>query len=324
MPSSPSIPATQPPFREQDQLVSARDGFQAGTAGYTIPSQPLLSTAPRQPVVDFLRRDMVPMKLNRLAPHLWMCSQPSYTNIPALHLHTIHGRAVIVAEEPDLHLVWSNGRIFMKPLPAYLLSHPFWTQFLLGDNSQDIEDVRASALGLLRSYALCIQHESDLRMAHEHHLIPPDVTLRQWCTFAKSFNTITDEEVSPRYHYGKIQLTRLHWLVRVCMGELNYYYIDGGYGESFARYYGPLLFVFGILSVVLSAFQVGMAVEQLHSLEWTVFWSASRWFSIVSLSVSAFVALYLVVSFVVKSLDEMLWAARAQFRARLRLKRNIA
>ena len=97
---------------------------------------------------------------------------------------------------------------------------------------------------------------------------------------------------------------------------MNYYYLDGGYGESFTRYYGPLLFVFGTLSVLLSAMQVGMAVEQIESREWTAFWGACRWFSVVSLCGLAVVAVFLLGLFVVKSGDELLWAVRAQFRAR--------
>ena len=144
--------------------------------------------------------------------------------------------------------------------------------------------------------------------------------MEQWCEFSSSFNTITNDDVAPRYRYGKLQLSRLHWLVRIHLQELNYYYIDGGYGDSFARYYGPPLFIFGILSVLLSAMQVGMAVEQLQSRDWIAFWAVCRWFSVVSLTLCALVTFYLVLSFIIKSLDELMWAARAQYRARPRLK----
>ncbi|KAL9598158.1 MAG: hypothetical protein Q9219_004655 [cf. Caloplaca sp. 3 TL-2023] len=142
--------------------------------------------------------------------------------------------------------------------------------------------IRHAGMGLLRSYFYCIRHETDLRVAQQDnlHLVPAGVTWQQWCAFSATFDAIDNWEVSPRYRYGKLQLSRLHWLVRIRLRELNYYYIDGGYGESFARYYGPLLFVFGILSVLLSAMQVGMAVEQLQSRNWATFWSLCRWFSV--------------------------------------------
>ena len=107
-----------------------------------------------------------------------------------------------------------------------------------------------------------------------------------------------------------MQFSRLHWLVRICLRELNYYYIDGGYRDSFVRYYGPLLFVFGIPSVLPNAMQVGMAVEQLQSYDWVSFWSGFRLFSVVSLFLSTIMTFYLIMSFLIKSLDELMWAAR--------------
>lgn len=62
-------------------------------------------------------------------------------------------------------------------------------------------------------------------------------------------------------------------------------------GRDIARYYGPLLFIFGIFSVLLRAMQVGIGVEQLHSRDWVTFSSVCRWFSVISLLLSAIVAL---------------------------------
>ncbi|KAI4241315.1 MAG: hypothetical protein L6R40_004621 [Gallowayella cf. fulva] len=319
MNAKPVAPALGPPFRPEHQLNHEYDRLSApqGSRPIILPCLPRLppnATALR----EFLVEDLCPVKLNRLASHLWLCSTP-YTNVPPLHSHAVHKRNIVLAEDPGLHLVWEAGRIFIKPLPPYLLSHAFWTTHLIsGDVNGDKRVVVQSALGLLRSYGYCIRHESDLRVAKEAHLIPQDVTWEQWADFSASFPAIRDDEVAPRYHYGKIQLSRLHWLVRIYLGQLNYYYIDGGYGDSFARYYGPLLFIFGTLSVLLSAMQVGMAVEQLQSRDWTAFWSVCRWFSVWSLLLCATVALYLVTSFVIKSLDELLWAAKSQYRARSR------
>ena len=293
-----------------------------GNVPQVFPSNPRLSLNSAA-LQGFLMEDVCPSKLNRLAPHLWMCSAPSHRNVPPLHNHAVHNRNIVLTEDPGLHLVWETGRIFIKPLPTYLLSHAFWVLYLLnGEMSSEQKLVKQAALGLLRSYHHCIRYESDLRIAQQPHLnlLPPGVTWKQWCDFSSSFDGILDSHVAPRYHYGKLQLSRLHWLVRIHLRELNYYYIDGGYGESFARYYGPLLFVFGILSVLLSAMQVGMAVEQLQSRGWVAFWAVCRWFSVTSLLLCALVALYLVVSFLVKSLDELMWAARAQYRARPRSK----
>lgn len=319
----PDTAVNQPPFRKENQLHHSPDVLFPGIRHRTFCSRSTFPPASRQSVTEDLLCDICPFKLNRLAPYLWMCSAPTYTNIPALHEHAVHGRTIIVSEDPSLHLVWTTGRSFIKPVPLYLLSYDFWNQFLLDDHSLvDETHARQAAMGLLRSYHVCIRHESDLRVAQQPHLhlLPPEVTWKQWCDFSQSFGAIENNEVAPRYHYGKLQLSRLHWLVRIYQRQLTYYYIDGSYGDSFARYYGPLLFVFGLLSVLLSAMQVGMAVEQLQSHDWMAFWSVCRWFSVTSLLVSAVVAFHLIISFMVKSVDEMMWAVRAQFRARPRLK----
>ena len=255
-----------------------------------------------------------------------MCSTPSYTNVPPLHSHAIHRRTIIPTEDPALHLVWETGRIFMKPLPAYMLSHTFWTQCLLdGSCDKEMHSVTQAALGLLRSYWLSIRHESDLCIAQQSHLnlIPHTISWQEWCHFSASFDSIQNSDVAPRYHYGKLQLSRLHWLVRIYLRELHYYYMDGGDADSFTRYYGPLLFVFGVLSVLLSAMQVGMAVEQMQNRDWQAFWAVCRWFSVTSLSALAVVCACLVIIFIIKSLDELIWAVKAQYRARPKSKVDI-
>lgn len=317
------------PFKESCQLSNELDGYlPSPDVSISLPSQPqLVLNPPTRLLAKFLFRDVCPTKLNQLAHHLWICSTPSHTNIPPLHNHAVHGRSIVPTEDPALHLVWTRGRIFIKPLPPYLLSHAFWTQYLQHEDTFSSEKrlVAQSALGLLRSYYHSIYHERDLRIAQQGHLnlIPEHVTWKQWSDFSASFNAICDSEVAPRYHYGKVQLSRLHWLTRIYLRGLNYYYIDGVFGESFARYYGPLLFAFGVLSVLLSAMQVGMAVEQLQSRDWTAFWSACRWFSVISLCVLALVCLFLFIAFVLKSVDELLWAVRSQYRARPRSKADM-
>ena len=57
-------------------------------------------------------------------------STQSSANINALHRQRVKGRHIIITEEVRLHLVWIHDRIFVKPLPKYLLSHVFWEWFL--------------------------------------------------------------------------------------------------------------------------------------------------------------------------------------------------
>jgi hypothetical protein len=248
MNTTPAAVALRPPFRKEHQLNNEFDGVVAGTGSLVLPSQPRLSMASSKDLAEFLVADICPTKLNQLATHLWLCSASSYTTVPPLHNHAIHGRTILPTEDPALHSVWVWGRIFLKPLPAYLLSHTFWTQYLYHSSTHvTLKPVTQAALGLLRSYRLSIRHESVLRIAQQSHLnlVPHDITWKQRCDFSTSFDEIQKDEAAPRYHYGKLQLSRLHWLVRIFSRELYYCYIDGDYGESFERYAGPLLFVLG-------------------------------------------------------------------------------
>ena len=50
------------------------------------------------------------------------------------------------------------------------------------------------------------------------------------------------------------------------------------YSDYFARFYGPILFIFAIVSTMLNCMQVGLATEQISLNHWVVLWSISRWF----------------------------------------------
>ncbi|TKA61445.1 hypothetical protein B0A49_11800 [Cryomyces minteri] len=118
-------------------------------------------------------------------------------------------------EDPGLHLVWRHDCIFIKPVPRYLLSYVFWDQFLVGRPTTlqaDKEGIVAVALGFLRSYFYLIQYESDFRTAQreELQLMPKGVTWEQFCSFSERLSAVSDDEVSERYQYGELRLTRLN------------------------------------------------------------------------------------------------------------------
>jgi hypothetical protein len=48
-----------------------------------------------------------------------------------LHYQQAASREIVVVEKMDLHLVWEPNRIYLKPLPRYLLSHSFWRDHLV-------------------------------------------------------------------------------------------------------------------------------------------------------------------------------------------------
>ncbi|KAK4991375.1 hypothetical protein LTR66_006560 [Elasticomyces elasticus] len=202
-------------------------------------------------------------------------STQSSANVNPLHRQRVKGREIVVTEDPRLHLVWIHDRIFIKPLPRYLLSHAFWERFLLRELpplADDRHKIRRAAMGYLRTYSYLIRHESDLVIAQQDHLrlVPKDVTWTQFCGFISALVDIKDTDVSGRYCYGELRLSRLNLYAPLLFRTFHYKQVYGQYGDYFARLYGPVLFVFAVLSTVLNAMQVEMAVEQVSRGHWEV------------------------------------------------------
>jgi len=77
----------------------------------------------------------------------------------------------VIIEDPRLHLVWIDTRIFIKPMLNYLLFYHFWTRFVLPRGSisklrtepdyLEWDDkkvhIAKAAMGLMRSYAYLVR-----------------------------------------------------------------------------------------------------------------------------------------------------------------------
>lgn len=194
---------------------------------------------------------------------LWLMSEQSASNISPLHRQRVKGRTIIVTEDPKLHLVWKANEIYIKPLPAYILSYSFWEAILLSDRSSlgDRRDkIRKAALGYLRTFFYLIRHESDFNIALRHSLIPA-TTWKKFCSFSAFLDGLEDNEVTHRYAYGELRLTRLNFYTKVFLRKWNFQRVHTQYGAYFARFYGPILFVFGLCSVLLNACQLAVTLE---------------------------------------------------------------
>ena len=254
-----------------------------------------------------------------MAPHLWVMSTQSSQNISPLHDQRVKGRRIVVTEDPRLHLVWLYDRVFVKPIPKYLLSHQFWTTYLCRHDSplgKDRQEIFKAALGYLRTYQHLIKHESDFNIAQEDglRLLPQHLQYDAFCRLASAFDLISDSEVSARYSYGELRLTRLNLYGRLFLRRSSFEYIHGQYADIFSRYYGPFLFMFGALSVILSAMQVELAVEQRTTVPWNAIWPICRWFSVLSLVGTLVMAATLFGFLLWLIADEWIFALRARRR----------
>lgn len=318
------------PFAKEAQLWANLGNihlqFPSQPASYT--PQDALKHAPTEfqchaCLPQFLKTEFWDDDLETMAPHLWVLTTQSSANINALHAQRVKGRQIIVTESPHLHLVWIHDRIFLKPIPRYLLSHTFWKIFLVSASSPlgpDQHQIREAALGYLRTYKYLIRHESDFMIAQEKNLqlIPAETSWPQFCSFVSGFGYIRDANVSGRYKYGELRLTRLNFYCKILLRKYHFEQINAQYDAYYSRFYAPFLFVFGILSIILSAMQVEMAVEQVASTPWIPFRAMSRWFSllvvvsmmVISLSLGLLVAWMIV--------DEWVFALSARRRRKRR------
>ncbi len=297
-----------------------------------LPGQPRVQLAFPDQLFEYLRKDLETGELDAMSPNLWLVATHSSGNVSPLHHQAVKGRRIIITEDPRLHLLWIDDRIFVKPLPLYLMSYDFWEQYLLPDassiaslnqknqtatyperNAQKKELTKA-ALGFLRTYLLLIQYQSDFDIALAHRLVPATATFDSFCLFTSRFETIKNDEVTPRYHYGELRLGRLNIWCKFLLRKWHYQTVHRQYGQYFARFYGPFLFAFGFFSVILSALQVEMAVEnqyqsgnEPHS-EWPHFWTFSRIFSMLSLAVIGFPSIIILLLLIGKPLMEMKYA----------------
>lgn len=83
---------------------------------------------PGKNMEEFLVQEFSLSRLEVLK-HLWYAGAER----PAkpLHEQIMIGREIVITERMDLHLLWTNDRkLFMKPLPGFLLESVFWRTYL--------------------------------------------------------------------------------------------------------------------------------------------------------------------------------------------------
>ncbi|PNP83690.1 hypothetical protein FNYG_02969 [Fusarium nygamai] len=303
--------APTPPFALEHQLTRELDGPARHVPGY-----PRVSLEDRSMVWDLLAREFCSDDLDRVANRLWWMSKQDNGNISPLHRQLVKRRTIVVTEDPKLHLVWIYDRIFIKPLPRYIGSYTFWQDHLCAeevDGGEREQRIRRAALGYLRTYYYLVKHESDLRIAQDPSLclIPPDITWKQFCDFTSSLGDIADRDVSLRYTYGEIRLTRLNFYAPLLLRKSHFQRVEYQYGPYFARFYGPILFVIAVASVVLSGLQVVVSVGDGGGGGWK---GAALWISVIAIVSSSSLIFILGLLLVYKVAKEWKFAIRDRLR----------
>jgi hypothetical protein len=272
---------------------------------------------------SYIYHELCTEELDKFQPYLWLVSTQDSSHISSITHQRVKGREILVSEKMRLHLVWTSDRVFIKPIPKYLLSYSFWEILLDHSNHQFTEDMRKaarqSALGFIRSYVHLIRHKTDFILARDTYgLLPKNVTYAQFAQFIEKFSHIDDDLVTPRYHFGELRLGRLNFWVKILCRKFVYEKIHHSYGSYFARFYGPILFTFGAISIVLSAMQVALQSQppksSAPSASWDSFVDASKGFSLLSIILTTIVAATLLLTFLCLVLREFIFATRDLYR----------
>ncbi|KAM0425794.1 hypothetical protein ACHAPT_009045 [Fusarium lateritium] len=222
---------------------------------------------------DFLERELLVNRLNDIHDFLWICGRPMPPR--PLHHQRLLSRDIVICEDIDLHMVWWRNRIFLKPIPAYLLDPDFWrTHISITADPQNITAYRgnldACARGFLFSYTALIAYRSDYRIAKECGLLPDSVTWESWKALAAQFlENHRYDRVNPRYWYGELRLSRLNKIYSFRKGFLFRGYSRVAshtvYGDLLRDNFSVLAGILGYVVVALSAMQVGLSVDKLQS-----------------------------------------------------------
>ena len=245
---------------------------------------------PSKELAAFVRQQLEIPRLNRIVEHLWLAGRVG--NIHPLHRQYVLGRRVIVTEQADLHLLWINDIIFVKPLPAWLLDKDLWDQQVCSS-----AELRASADGFLKTYAFLVTYEVDFTIAKDLNLLPEGFTWPTWLQFVQDrllpiCHNSKLSTFAPRYTYGELRLSRINLLYRF-LPELKFKYFFRGYHYGSQTYqtflernFAWLVVSFAYLALVLTAMQVGLATEQLQGS--AAFNEASYGFTMFSIIVPLF------------------------------------
>lgn len=155
----------------------------------------------------------------------------------------------------------TSDRIFVKPLPSFLINYSCFEKNISPDMS-----LLASALGFLHTYINMIEYHADFSLAKDLGLLPSTVTWRAWNLFRMDIqqNITQSHQINKRYHYGELRLSRLNSIYRVHQRSWRggYFLVHTRYQSFFRANFEWLLLAFAYISVALSALQVLVTTNQ--------------------------------------------------------------
>ena len=245
----------------------------------------LINPANSDHLREYLGKDLDVSRLNKIHKHLWFAGLPRCAR--PLHHQLVIDRKIMITEQADLHLLWRDDRLHLKPLPDYLLSYDVWEGTLTRHSN-----LSENAKGFLLSYLWLIRQKSDFLIAQRENLISGDLTWDDWVSFSTAvFPNIFSKNldgINPRYLYGELRLGRVNLIYRLCRNTRNFGTFVRGYSYGYHTYasfitrnFAWVLTVIVYITIVLTAMQVGLATTELQTSK--LFNRASYGFTIFSI-----------------------------------------
>ncbi len=249
---------------------------------------------PTEDTPAFLRRELSLGELSGLLKHLWFAgaARPAMP----LHTHIARGREIVVLDQMDMHLLWTNeGRLFVKPVPRFLLSPAFCQANLqcpagctcpVPPASTCRGTSRRVALGFLYTYACLISSETDFHLANEKRLLPrkehdAPIAWSDWKALARELLHTHEHDplatMHPRFRRAELRLSRVNTLSRLTRFRP---YVRGrhSYGSFFRDNLAWTAAATVFVALMLTAIQVGLATDRLR--EDAAFQQASYGFTV--------------------------------------------
>jgi hypothetical protein len=254
---------------------------------------------PAKSVTGFLDTELSLGGLDEMLEYLWFAG--SKHPATQLHFHVAMGREITVADRMDLHLLWdNNAKIFLKPIPRFLLDTAFWRTYLKCSDDCSCEKAetavsncggkgplanqertpaarcrkppREVALGFLYTYACLISSESDFHIANKKNLLPRlanDSTI-EWAKWKELVRELIEshdpDKVHPRFLRAELRLSRINTISRFTRLPPFNPYLRGwrNYSSLFHDNLAWIATATVFIALVLTAMQVGLATERLQ------------------------------------------------------------
>ena len=235
------------------QLNSATKRYERGSSAALIApftkEHEAIEACSHHPDIEYLRSMFSMKELNEIHEHLWFAGRRGH--LETIHHHKVLLRTIIPSMLAKLHLVWFHRVIYIMPLPDYMLNASFYSDLICKD-----PDLYGDIIGFLRSYCLLIQFPIDLTIAKESHLIPDELTWKQWYTLRQTILRETEASaINKRYEYGELRLHRLDLINRLTCRKLTFFTVHREYQSYFADYLAVFATVFAFVATILTAMQ---------------------------------------------------------------------